>query len=189
MEIYKVGKIVAIGKTYIILENNWTGTIIYVSRPRDFEKETTRKVFVYNYTNEYVSQVYGFLTFKERQLFEMLISVNGIGPKTAIALLKDGPQKIIDAIGTSDANTLMAYPSLGPKTAKQLIFELQGRLSDKVENESTGQLLDALKTLGFNKEQIKYALKNIEITSSIEDDIEQAIKLISNAQRTQTQKL
>ncbi len=90
MDLYKVGKIASIGKTYIILESSYTGLIVYVARPEDFKKDWVSKVYMYEYKSEYTENIYGFKTFEERDLFEKLLNIKGIGPKRAIKMLSEG---------------------------------------------------------------------------------------------------
>lgn len=190
MEIYKYGKVMSIGKTYIIFESNSSGSIIYVPNIEVFKEDERIKMFVYKYVTDFTTALYGFRTFKERLLFEDLISINGIGPKTAIGLLKEGKDMLISLLANGDIEGLSSFPYLGAKTANQIIFEL----SDKYKNmenkaKSNGKLFPqeartSLKTLGFNREQIDYAIKNIEPQPKIELLVEEAIKAISNAKFT-----
>ena len=188
MEIYKFGKVISIGKTYIIFESNNSGTIIYVPNIEVFKEDERIKLFVYKYTTDFTNAIYGFRTFKERLLFEDLITINGIGPKTAIGLLKEGKEMLINLLASGDVEGLASFPYLGVKTANQIIFEL----SDKYKNMTTNNkntlmpiaVKAPLKTLGFNKEQIDYAIKNIKPQIKIELLVEEAIKAISNAKFT-----
>lgn len=186
MELFKIGKIVSIGKTYVILECNYTGYIVYVANPHQFIKDKVIKIYTYVHQSEYSTALYGFASFKERILFEDLISVNGIGPKTAIATLKMGHENVSHYIANGDANALSSIPQIGPKTANQLIFELRGKyekFTAKKDNKkySTVDVIDSLKTLGFNQKQIDYAITNITPSDSVELMLEEAIKSISNA--------
>ena len=191
MEIYKIGKIVSVGKTYIILESHSTGHIINVANISGFEKDTNRKIYIYEYNTEFTHSVYGFSNFKDRMVFEDLISINGVGPKTALSLLKDGHEIIMELIATGDSKSLSSYPYLGGRTANQIIFELADKYKNftKVKSADPKLLLpieakDSLKVLGFTKKQIDYAISNIKPEPSIELLVEKAIKTISNAKLT-----
>ncbi|MCK5945966.1 MAG: Holliday junction branch migration protein RuvA [Mycoplasmataceae bacterium] len=184
MELYRKGKIISLGKTYIIVETNNTGNIIYVARPKDFVVDKLTKIYIYEHKSEYTEATYGFNTFKERILFENLLSVNGVGPKTALNILKEGVDAPISFIASGNVKAISAFPSLGTKTAAQIIFELK----DKYKNAdipkgtiSTFEVRDSLKTLGFNERQIKYAIQNIKPEKTLERMIENAIISISNA--------
>ena len=184
MELYRKGNIISIGKTYVIVETNNTGHIIYVARPNDFRKDKFTKVYIYNHKSEYTEAIYGFNTFNERVLFENLLSVNGVGPKTALNILKEGIDNPILYISSGDAKALTRYPSLGAKTAAQIIFELKDKYKDKQRPKgtiSTTEIRNTLKTLGFNEKQILHAIQNIKPEKTLEGMIERAIITISNA--------
>lgn len=185
MELYKIGKVVSLGKTYIILESNSTGHIVHVPRVNEYEKDKSRKVFVYNHKTDYTESLYGFPSFAERLLFEDLISLNGIGPKTAQNLLRDGYEKISEYIANGEVELISKYPSLGVKTASQIVLEL----SEKYKNFRTKQtaksvgveVIESLKTLGFNQKQIDYALTKLTPSNSLEEMVETSIRLIADA--------
>ncbi|NQZ29067.1 MAG: Holliday junction branch migration protein RuvA [Mycoplasmatales bacterium] len=189
--LYKIGKIISIGKNYIILESNSKGEIVYVPKPKDFTSDTTIKVFIYEYKYENISSLYGFKTFKERILFEDLLTVPGIGPKTGIQILKEKIKIILGFLLNGDAESLARLPGLGLKSAKQLIFELQDKYakitSNKKEQKNlkenlhmVSEIIPTLKTLGFNKKQINSSIHLVKPNKDIEIMVEEAIKLISN---------
>ena len=115
-----------------------------------------------------------------------LLSIQGIGPKTSIAILNEGWKKALDLIAGGDWEKLSKMPHLGQRSAKQLVFEFQSKyntmLTKKTFNKNQIDLEDTLKTLGFNKNQISHALSNIDANATIEDMVETAIKVISNEQ-------
>lgn len=88
--LYKLGKIVSIAKSYFLLESNYTGYVVYAPEIERFELDKFQKVFIYRHKNDYVDVYYGFKEFKERLFFEDLLSIQGIGPKTGIAILNEG---------------------------------------------------------------------------------------------------
>ncbi len=190
MEIYKYGKIVSIGKTYLILETNYVGNIIYVGNANSFKVDEWRKIFVYNYSTEFTTAIYGFSTFNERLIFEDLISINGIGPKIALSLLKNGKDNIISAICNMNIDQLSSYPYINRKTANQIAFELSDKYKKMFKNSRNSKLFlpneikNTLKTLGFNNQQINYAIKIINPRNDIQDLVEDAIKVISSAKFT-----
>lgn len=192
MELYKRGKVVSVGKSYVIFETNFVGSIIYVPNVEIFKEDEKLKLFVYKYQTEYSTAVYGFKTFKERLLFEDLISLNGIGPKTAIGLLKEGKDMLINMLANADVEGLASFPYLGIKTANQIVFELSDKYKNMQAKDGVGKsnmilpisAKDSLKTLGFNQKQIDYAIKTIKPQPKIELLVEEAIKAISNAKFT-----
>ncbi len=192
--LYKIGDVVSIGKNYVILESNYKGEIVYVPRPKDFTVDKNVKVFIYEYKYDNVSSLYGFKTFKERILFEDLLTVPGIGPKTGIQILKESIKKILGLLLNGDAEGLSHLPGLGFKSAKQLIFELQDKYAKITANKNTqnspdknlhiaSEIIPTLKTLGFSKKQINSSIHLIKPNKNIEFMVEEAIKIISNAKQ------
>jgi Holliday junction DNA helicase RuvA len=94
MTLYKIGKVVSQKEKYIIFESNYTGETIFVSSFNKYPLDKVIKLFVYQYKSEYTSDMYGFKTFNERYLFMDLISLAGVGPKTAILILNNDYQKV-----------------------------------------------------------------------------------------------
>ena len=190
MEIYKYGEVISKGKTYIIFESNFSGSLIYVPSIEAFKVKEKIKIFIYKYNTDFTSAIYGFRTFKERILFEDLIGINGIGPKTAIGLLKEGKDNLVNMLINGDVDGLSSFPYLGKRTANQIVFELSNKYKNLTkEKPKDGMVLPSaviqpLKTLGFKKHQIDIALKHIKPQPKIELLVEEAIKVISNVKFT-----
>lgn len=197
MTIYKYGKIMHVNTNYLILDHNGNGELIYVPNIERFKKDEVRKVFISSIENEYTKTTYGFENFKELVLFEDLISLQGLGPKTAISILNEGWEKIINLIadGNKDelekinyvssrvANNIVSnYQSKYAKFVEKLINGEDWKAKNKVSNSYNNQFEETMKMLGFKTQQIKYALEKIKITENIEQCVEDAIKLISQNQ-------
>ena len=161
---YIIGKIVEINVDHIVVENNGIGYLIYVSNPYEFTKGKEIKVYLYQYVKEDVLLLYGFKTIEEKEMFLKLILVKGIGCKTAIGILATGDlERIISAIETNDVNYLKKIPGIGPKAAKQIILDLQGKFNDvpitiKI-NDDLQEALEVLIALGYRKVEVEKALK------------------------------
>ncbi|QBY87726.1 Holliday junction branch migration protein RuvA [Mesomycoplasma hyopneumoniae] len=134
MQIYQFGKIVSKNKNYLILENHGSGYLIYVPRIDRFSRDENRKIYIYEHENDYTKITYGFASFRERILFEDLISIQGVGPKTAISALNSGMQNLINLIAANDWRTLAKIPYLSEKNAKQIVFEFQKKYERFNEN-------------------------------------------------------
>lgn len=197
MTIYKYGKIMHVNTNYIILDHNGNGELIYVPNIERFKKDEVRKIFISSIENEYTKTTYGFENFKELVLFEDLISLQGLGPKTAISILNEGWEKIINLIadGNKDelekinyvssrvANNIVSnYQSKYAKFVEKLVNGEDWKAKNKVSNSYNNQFEETMKMLGFKTQQIKYALEKIKITENIEQCVEDAIKLISQNQ-------
>lgn len=197
MTIYKYGKIMHVNTNYLILDHNGNGELIYVPNIERFKKDEVRKVFISSIENEYSKTTYGFENFKELVLFEDLISLQGLGSKTAISILNEGWEKIINLIadGNKDelekinyvssrvANNIVSnYQSKYAKFVEKLVNGEDWKAKNKVSNSYNNQFEETMKMLGFKTQQIKYALEKIKITENIEQCVEDAIKLISQNQ-------
>ncbi|MCR8613210.1 MAG: Holliday junction branch migration protein RuvA [Mycoplasma sp.] len=188
MKIWKIGKVIYTNKNYVVFESNYTGWIINVINPEEFPKEEVIKLYVYEHKNDYTTSLYGFKNIKERILFTDLISINGVGPKSAQSILKQGFGEIINSIINGDAKELSEAPMVGFKTARQIIFELQDKYINmdkkvsKSKKTNAVELKDTLKMLGFKTNQINMAIEKIEdFNINIEQLVEKSIRIISSA--------
>jgi holliday junction DNA helicase RuvA len=135
---------------------------------------------VYTHVREDALQLYGFLTDLERQVFERLIGISGIGPKLAIAVLSGVEARdMVSAVQRGDVARLTAIPGIGKKTAERIVLELRDRLKQLAVpaadvtaatgagDRLRGDLVSALQNLGYHRPQ---AEKAVEVTlSSIPD--------------------
>ena len=197
MTIYKYGKIMHVNTNYLILDHNGNGELIYVPNIERFKKDEVRKVFISSVENEYTKTTYGFENFKELVLFEDLISLQGLGPKTAISILNEGWEKIINLIANGNKDELEKINYVSSRVANNIVSNYQSKYAkfveklvngedwkakNKVSNSYNNQFEETMKMLGFKTQQIKYALEKIKITENIEQCVEDAIKLISQNQ-------
>ena len=197
MTIYKYGKIMHVNTNYLILDHNGNGELIYVPNIERFKKDEVRKIFISSIENEYTKTTYGFENFKELVLFEDLISLQGLGPKTAISILNEGWEKIINLIADSNKDELEKINYVSSRVANNIVSNYQSKYAkfveklvngedwkakNKVSNSYNNQFEETMKMLGFKTQQIKYALEKIKITENIEQCVEDAIKLISQNQ-------
>ena len=143
---------------------------------------------IYTHVREDALQLYGFLTDLERQLFERLIGVSGIGPKLAIAVLSGmGPRDVLSAVQRGDVARLTGIPGVGKKTSERIVLELRDRLAnialgapvDAAPANGTdrlrGDLLSALQNLGYHRPQAEKAIDSSLQTMS-DPTFEQALK-------------
>jgi Holliday junction DNA helicase RuvA len=136
--------------------------------------------FVHTYVREDTLALYGFLSFEELEMFELLISITGIGPKAAIGILTIAtPRTIKTAILNEDATILTKVSGIGKKTADRVILELRNKISDLPQGDKDDAVIDsdaieALMTMGYNVTEAREALK---IVPSEIKDISQKIKL------------
>lgn len=119
--------------------------------------------------------LYGFGDREERKLFEKLIGVSGIGPKTAIGMVSIPTNQFLNACETGDVAFLTRIPGLGKKTAERLIIELRGKLDLSSHEESLPsskaftEASDALENLGYDKHTIRKILKDADPKATAEE--------------------
>lgn len=143
---------------------------------------------VHTHVREDALQLYGFLTELERQLFERLIGISGIGPKLAIAVLSGmDPREVLSAVQRGDVVRLTGIPGVGKKTSERIVLELRDRLANMalgtlVDSATTngadrlrGDLLSALQNLGYHRPQAEKAIDSSLQTMS-DPSFEQALK-------------
>lgn len=177
------GKIVAIESTYVAIECNGVGYLVYTPNPFSFEVGNTYFIYVYQHIREDEMALYGFKTKEEKDLFLRLIGVKGLGPKMALPILATGSiPGIIDAIDRENILYLKKFPKIGDKLAKQIILDLKGKITIDTkgmeETSSTDEITDALKGLGYKEKDIKGILPRVDQTLPLEDQIKDALKLL-----------
>lgn len=154
------------------------------------------KVHTYYYVREDVISLYGFLHHDELKMFELLLSVSGIGAKSAIAMLSNiTPAGFACAIISNNVALLKKIPGIGPKTAQRIILELQDKLKSEEElsknniqeeitivnnNENVNEAIQALQILGYNKKEIDKAFEKIANTDvSVEELIKKGLSILA----------
>ncbi len=178
----------------IVLENNQIGYEISTSLNTISNLPTEKKqvqIFTHLYVREDIYALYGFLTTDELKMFHLLISVSGIGPKAAIAVMSTmTPSKFTLAVVTGDISTLTKAQGIGKKTAERVILELKDKVkketeklnlnsdieifnNDTPDNNLAQEALEAMLVLGYSKDE---ALKSIKQNLKEDIDIETLIK-------------
>lgn len=186
------GKVLSAKPTKLIIDVNGVGYLVNISITT-FEKIADQKeVALYIYTNvrEDAIVLFGFSSESEKEMFELLISVNGIGPKLAQSILSGiQVEELKQAIQTSDISRIVAVPGVGRKTAERIFVELKGKVDSMPELEGIlhsgnvrGEAIAALTTLGYNlkiAEKITREILTIDSSISIEDLIRRALSQLN----------
>ena len=181
---YIVGKITKITPKYVICDNNNIGYIIITPNPYSFKLNDEYKIFTYQHVREDLIELYGFMKDEERDLFLKLISVSGIGPKSALSILATGTvSEIVTAIENRNDVYLKKFPGIGAKASQQIILDLKGKLSfDNTEElQKDNKLLDveeALVSLGYNKKEVSKILPKLDRTQEVGTLVKEALKLL-----------
>lgn len=146
------------------------------------------KLYTYHHIREQSEELFGFTSLAAKKLFELLISVQGVGPKAAMAILSLAPaEEVRNAIANADSAYISKASGVGKKSAERVIVDLRdkvglptyyGRKSDPQTQKpaENDEALDALMALGLNLNDATKALENIDQSLSTEERIRQALK-------------
>ena len=189
------GKLVHKDPTYVVIDVNGVGYHVHISLQTYSEIKDQENILLYTHLNirEDAHVLFGFSKESERKMFQLLISVNGVGPSTASVMLSYmSTDELKSAIIHDDAATLQKIKGIGGKTAQRVIIELKDKLKkdsyEEIIPSNTGikhntlrsEALSALITLGINKsaaeKSVDGVLKKSGNTLTLEDLVKQALK-------------
>lgn len=195
MYAYIRGEITKIAKNYLILETNSIGYIIYMSETdlMKYKVKDQATIYTYQHVKEDEISLYGFVKNEDKEIFEKIITVSGIGVKSGIAILSNiSSSDFVLAVITSDVARLKKLPGIGDKSAKRIILELKDKLKTEMAIEDTEkleeikkdsevkeELVEALKMLGYTTKEISKVLPKIKNSLNIEEAIKEALKQLS----------
>ena len=200
---YIKGELVAKNQGFVVIDVGGLGYKVFMS---DFAIQEIGnigdqvKVHTYYRVTEDDISIFGFNTQEELRMFELLLSVSGIGAKTAIAMLGNiEASQFAIAVISGDVNTLKKIPGVGPKSAQRIILELKDKLKKEqqiaelsnanmeqtskvkqiiVNEEKVEEAISALLVLGYQRKDIDKVIEKIDVQNlSLEDIIKQALKL------------
>lgn len=182
---------------YVVIDVKGIGFKIFMSESaiqRLEETGNTVKIYTHMNVKEDDLSLYGFITNEELRMFELLIGVSGVGAKSAISMLSSiTPSKFALAVISNDVKTLTKIPGIGPKSAQRIILELKDKLKTEeaiqtnnielktsiVENNKLEEAVQALKVLGYTRQEIESVLAKIEVnTLTVEDIIRKALSFL-----------
>ena len=178
---YINGLITNIYPAYLVIaDRSGVGYKLYAANPYRFEQNVESHVYVEQIVRENEITLYGFVDENEKILFNKLLNVSGIGPKSALAILaSNDAEGLVNAVATDDASYLTQFPGVGKKTAQQIILDLKGKLDGVAnsaglatlnkhdnQNAALADALSALESLGYSAKDVA----KIEPLLSTEND-------------------
>jgi Holliday junction DNA helicase RuvA len=188
---YLNGEIIAKTNNYLILETGGVGYQVFVGENFLAELKTgsRQSIYIHHRVREEASDLYGFKNLEDLNLFELLLSVSGVGPKSALAVLSlADTNDIKEAIIRGDASLLTKVSGIGKKTAERLVLELKNkvtRVSGGVNLvggglSGSGDELDALMSLGYSLSDAREALNQVEVSiTSTSGRVKAALKYLA----------
>lgn len=179
---YLKGTIAHNDDKFVLLDVSGVGYKIYTNTSFiNTEKEVC--FWTHLAVRENALDLYGFQTKEEMDFFELLITVSGIGPKSALSIMTLATLKNLrQAIKTGDVGHLVKVSGVGKKNAEKIVLELKDKIGDvelASENVADMDALEALKSLGYNEKDVREALKKLSDISDTGDKVRKALKLLS----------
>lgn len=184
------GVVSAVGVTDIVVSVNGIGYRVFVSLgTTQFSIGDTVFLYTHLAVRENALDLYGFPTIKERELFDLLIGLPKVGPKTGMQILAQAGTKLIyESVQKGDAVHLSKMSGMGKKTAEKVVMGLKDSLSDfeddgsyTNQNGHHGDLIDALVALGYSQKDARDVLQNIDDdTKDTETLLKEALKTLSS---------
>jgi holliday junction DNA helicase RuvA len=189
---YITGNIISAKPTQLLVDVNGVGYLCNISI-NTFEKISNQKnisLFIHTHVKEDSITLFGFYTESEKLMFELLISVSGVGPKIALSILS-GIQidDLKNAIIYADSSRISAVPGIGRKTAERLILELKNKVDQVMDEGGTelpfsmkNEAVMALSTLGYNNKLAEKVVRDILLTepnTPLEELIKKALSSLN----------
>lgn len=194
---YVEGTLKIVQEHSVIVDVSGIGYEVLCANPFIFQKSLNEKVLIhtYHHVREDVQHLYGFKNEDEKLLFEKLISVSGIGPKSAISILATvDVHQFITSVEQEDKTYLMQFPGVGKKTAQQIILDLKGKLvglvkaevhQSKKQHPSTdtaylGDVKEVLISLGYSDREVQSIMPELlqEESKETDDLVRKALTLL-----------
>lgn len=181
---YLKGKILEKGLTYIILENQGIGYKVFAT-PETLSKNVGDELVLYTYhkSSEDGQSLFGLSDFNSLQFFEMLITVSGVGPKVALAILASAQVEAVkDAIARQDAGIFTRISGVGTKTAEKIIVELKNKVGTITGGAgSSSEVFDALLALGYHQKEVREAVQKVDASLTQEEQLKRALKILGKS--------
>lgn len=191
MYYYIKGNLAYKGENFAVIEAAGVGYKIYTSSfalqsLAASGSETT--MYTHLYVREDIQDLYGFPTIEEKNMFMTLLSVSGVGPKAALAILSAAsPSALATAVVTNNAKVITKAQGVGPKLAQRIILELKDKLksddiqemvysdTDVISSDNLSEAVSALMVLGYSQNDAKKAVSGADASMNVEDIIKTAL--------------
>jgi Holliday junction DNA helicase RuvA len=178
------GRVQRAADDHLVVEVGGLGLRIAITQAvLDSQPEVGKSIFLHTYlvVREDALSLYGFMSNEERDLFETLLGVSGIGPKLAIAILSHlSPEVLRSSVVNNQPGVLAKVPGLGKKTAEKVVFSLKDKFEAPLSpaftpSETDGEVLGVLTTLGYSMVEAQAAIQSLP--GDAPDDVEERVRL------------
>jgi holliday junction DNA helicase RuvA len=173
------GKRAGLSAAGLVVDVNGVGYLVQATPAVLRQSGEEVVVETYLHVREDVLQLYGFGSVEERELFVHLLSVNGVGPKVALAIVSgSSPSELRKAIALEDTKRFEAIPGIGKKTAQRVVLELKEKLGSAASAPEPSTLVarDALLELGWSLQDAEQALAGVDTELPVEEQVRVALR-------------
>lgn len=167
----------------VVMAGN-VGYIVHLSTKNVSTLSEGQTILVHTYTlvRQDTLALFGFLELSELRLFELLLSVSGVGPKTALSVVSLGTNTIEKAIAENDVDIFTTVPRLGKKNAQKIIIELKSKIGGAAfsfdESDTNSEVVSALTSMGFARTEVTHILPKLSQYLTLEEKVRAALKLL-----------
>lgn len=156
------GNVLSSGPASIVLEVASVGVEVRVAAPETFPAGSEAALATHLVLRQDGIELYGFPTEADRDFFELVLSVSGVGPKTALSILRRAPREaLVGAIAKRDLSYLTKIVGLGKKSAEKIVVELAEKVGDATHAGEDGDVFDTLVALGYSEREARRAIAAI----------------------------
>jgi holliday junction DNA helicase RuvA len=183
------GEVAYKGLHGLIVEVSGVGYRVATTTETALEAKEGKEIYLFTYlaVRENALDLFGFTDKDNLDVFELLIGISGIGPKTALSILNVAtPSMLRQAVANDDTSYLTKVSGIGKKNAEKIVLELRDKLvttsADKRSDlRAEGDVMEALLSLGYNERDIRDVLKKMKGSGTASERVKQALKLLSDA--------
>ncbi|MFA5998362.1 MAG: Holliday junction branch migration protein RuvA [Candidatus Paceibacterota bacterium] len=156
------GKVLHVGLTSAVVEVAGFGVEVRMSAPGALSVGSEANLATHLVLKQDGLELYGFLDEADRDFFELILSVPGVGPKTALSVLRRSPREALEgAIGKRDLAYLTKVVGLGKKSAEKMLVELADKVGPRIHDNADNEVFDTLVALGYTEREARRALQAI----------------------------
>lgn len=156
------GKVLSVGLTSAVIEVAGFGVEVRMSAPETLLVGKEASLATHLALRQDGLELYGFANEADRDFFELVLSVSGVGPKTALSVLRRSSREALEgALGTRDLAYLTKVVGLGKKTAEKMLLELHDKVGPRSHDGADGEVFDTLVALGYTEREARKAIQAI----------------------------
>lgn len=156
------GKVLSISPISAVIEVAGFGIEVRSSTPEALAVGSEATLATHMVLKQDGLELYGFADHADRDFFELILTVSGVGPKTALSVLRRAPREALEgAIGKRDLNYLTKVVGLGKKSAEKMLVELADKVGPAAHDDADGEVFDTLVALGYTERESRKALQGI----------------------------